>query len=51
MRKQGKPGYGEVVVCKITKIFPNSAYAELVEYVRVSAQLVYDETAGLRSQS
>jgi len=27
------------------------AYAELVEYVRVSAQLVYDETAGLRSQS
>jgi uncharacterized protein YgfB (UPF0149 family) len=24
------------------------AYAELVEYVRVSAQLVYDETAGLR---
>ena len=27
------------------------AYAELVEYIRVSAQLVYDETAGLRSQS
>lgn len=27
------------------------AYVELVEYVRVSAQLVYDETAGLRQAS
>ena len=27
-----------------------AAYAELVEYVRVSAQLVYDETAALRKQ-
>jgi uncharacterized protein YgfB (UPF0149 family) len=27
-----------------------SAYAELIEYVRVSAQLVYDETAALRNK-
>jgi uncharacterized protein YgfB (UPF0149 family) len=27
-----------------------SAYAELIEYVRVSAQLVYDETASLRTK-
>lgn len=27
------------------------AYAELVEYVRVSAQLIYDETAVLRAQA
>jgi uncharacterized protein YgfB (UPF0149 family) len=26
-----------------------SAYAELIEYVRVSVQLIYDETAGLRT--
>ncbi len=32
MRKQGMPEKGEVVVCRIKKIFPNSAYAELIEY-------------------
>ncbi len=32
MRKQGMPEVGELVVCKIIKIFPNSAYAELIEY-------------------
>jgi uncharacterized protein YgfB (UPF0149 family) len=30
---------------------PEFAYAELVEYVRVSAQLVYDESAGFRKHS
>jgi translation initiation factor 2 subunit 1 len=32
MRKQGTPRRNELVVCKIVKIFPNSALAELVEY-------------------
>jgi len=32
MRKSGTPERNELVVCKITKLFPNSAYAELVEY-------------------
>lgn len=34
MRKQGMPGRNELVVCKIVKIFPNSAFAELIEYKR-----------------
>ncbi len=32
MRKQGMPERNELVVCKIVKIFPNSAFAELIEY-------------------
>ena len=32
MRKQGSPRKYELVVCKIVKIFPNSALAELLEY-------------------
>lgn len=32
MRKQGMPKRYELVVCKIVKIFPNSALAELLEY-------------------
>ena len=32
MRKPGNPSYGELVICKITKIHPNSAFAELIEY-------------------
>jgi len=32
MRKFGNPSRGELVVCKITKIHPNSAFAELIEY-------------------
>jgi translation initiation factor 2 subunit 1 len=32
MRKQGMPDRNELVVCRITKLFPNSAYAELIEY-------------------
>ena len=27
-----------------------SAFAELIEYVRVSVQLIYDETASMRAQ-
>jgi translation initiation factor 2 subunit 1 len=44
MRKQGRPRFGEVVVCKITKIFPNSAFAELVEY-RMSGMIHVSEVA------
>ncbi|MFQ5647915.1 MAG: S1 RNA-binding domain-containing protein [Candidatus Aenigmatarchaeota archaeon] len=32
MRKRGKPNRGEMVICRITKIHPNSAFAELIEY-------------------
>lgn len=32
MRSQGSPRRYELVVCKIVKIFPNSAIAELIEY-------------------
>ncbi len=32
MKKIGMPSYGELVVCKITKIHPNSAFAKLIEY-------------------
>jgi len=32
MRKQGNPEKGELVVCEISKINPNSAYAKLMEY-------------------
>ncbi len=32
MRRKGFPEINELVVCKITKINPNSAFAEIVEY-------------------
>ena len=32
MKKHGRPHRGELVICKITKIHPNSAFAELIEY-------------------
>ena len=32
MRKTGLPERDELVICRITKLFPNSAYATLVEY-------------------
>jgi translation initiation factor 2 subunit 1 len=32
MKKQGNPERGELVVCKILKLYPNSAFAELIEY-------------------
>lgn len=34
MKKQGYPDNNELVVCKIRKIYPNSASAELIEYRR-----------------
>lgn len=35
MRKKGYPQPNEMVVCKITKLHPNSAYAQLIEYDKV----------------
>ena len=35
MKKPGYPNLGELVVCEITKINPNSAYANLLEYDRI----------------
>ncbi|MBI4175583.1 MAG: hypothetical protein HY518_00110 [Candidatus Aenigmarchaeota archaeon] len=32
MRKFGNPSYGELVVCQIVKLHPNSAVAKMVEY-------------------
>lgn len=32
MKKKGMPSNGEIVIAQIKKIYPNSAYAELVEY-------------------
>ncbi|MEM5797965.1 MAG: S1 RNA-binding domain-containing protein [Candidatus Aenigmatarchaeota archaeon] len=32
MKRGAKPEKGELVVCKITKIYPNSATAEIIEY-------------------
>lgn len=32
MKKRGYPEWGELVICRITKIHPNSAFAELTEY-------------------
>lgn len=32
MRKPGKPSIRELVICKIIKLHPNSAFAELIEY-------------------
>lgn len=32
MKKHGRPSVGELVICKITKIHPNSAFAKLIEY-------------------
>ncbi|MBI4173291.1 MAG: S1 RNA-binding domain-containing protein [Candidatus Aenigmarchaeota archaeon] len=32
MRKRGLPEPGETVVCRITKLHPNSAFAEMIEY-------------------
>lgn len=30
--KRGNPEHGEVVICRITRLFPNSAEAEMLEY-------------------
>lgn len=32
MKRPGKPAYGELVIARVAKIFPNSVSAELVEY-------------------
>ena len=32
MRKSGSPRYGELVVCRITKVHPNSVFARILDY-------------------
>lgn len=44
MRKPGKPSVGELVICKIVKIHPNSAFAELIEY-KISGMIHVSEVA------
>ncbi|MCK4496634.1 MAG: S1 RNA-binding domain-containing protein [Candidatus Aenigmarchaeota archaeon] len=44
MKKHGKPSWGELVICKITKIHPNSAFAELIEY-KMSGMIHVSEVA------
>ncbi len=34
VKKRGLPSMGELVICKITKVNPNSAFAHLIEYNR-----------------
>ena len=45
MKKQGFPQRDEMVVCKITKIHPNSAFAELVEYENKRGMIHVSEVA------
>jgi translation initiation factor 2 subunit 1 len=42
--KHGKPYAGELVICRITKLHPNSAYAELIEY-KTSGMIHVSEVA------
>jgi translation initiation factor 2 subunit 1 len=45
MKKQGYPRRDEMVVCKIVKIHPNSAFAELVEYDNKTGMIHVSEVA------
>lgn len=45
MKKKGQPGFRELVVCKITSINPNSAYAKLIEYENLSGMIHVSEVA------
>ncbi|HDD46232.1 MAG TPA: S1 RNA-binding domain-containing protein [Candidatus Aenigmarchaeota archaeon] len=45
MKKSGNPEVGELVVCKITKLNPNSAYAELLEYPEKNGIIHISEVA------
>ena len=45
MKKQGYPKRDEFVVCKIVKIHPNSAFAELVEYGDKTGMIHVSEVA------
>jgi len=44
MRKSGKPRKGELVICRIKKIHPNSVFAELIEY-RTTGMIHVSEVA------
>ncbi|MBI2675334.1 MAG: S1 RNA-binding domain-containing protein [Candidatus Aenigmarchaeota archaeon] len=45
MRKQGMPQRGEVVICRICKMHPNSAFAELIEYGNRQGMIHVSEVA------
>lgn len=45
MRKSGKPKSKELVICRIIKLYPNSAYAELIEYKDLKGMIHVSEVA------
>ncbi|MBN2101585.1 MAG: hypothetical protein JW716_01800 [Candidatus Aenigmarchaeota archaeon] len=45
MKKSGKPEFNELVVCRITTINPNSAFAKLVEYENLTGMIHVSEVA------
>lgn len=45
MRKSGQPKRHELVICRITKLHPNSAYAEMIEYENAKAMIHVSEVA------
>ena len=45
MKKKGPPEYGELVVCRITNINPNSAFAKLIEYENLTGMIHVSEVA------
>jgi translation initiation factor 2 subunit 1 len=46
MRKIGLPKIGEIVVCQITKINPNSAFARMIEYDKIGMIHVSEVASG-----
>ena len=46
MRKSGIPRRWEIVICQITKINPNSAFAKLVEYDKTGMIHVSEVASG-----
>ncbi|MAF98982.1 MAG: hypothetical protein CMH61_00055 [Nanoarchaeota archaeon] len=44
-RKKGQPQEDDIVLCKITKIFPSSVFADLLEYDRISGMIHISEVS------
>ncbi len=45
MKKKGRPDVNDLVICKITNINPNSAFASLIEYENLSGMIHVSEVA------
>jgi translation initiation factor 2 subunit 1 len=45
MKKSGKPKRGELVICRISKLHPNSAYAKMIEYEGLTGLIHVSEVA------